>query len=339
MKKRYLLIPLILFFLILFIVDFNSEKVINKEIKEETMEIYFPYFNHKKIDDYLLEYINNYIMDYHIYEKDYLFIDYDYTIKEDKYELTFYNYSTIDNKINNSISTFLIDLDYDSISKVLVKQKTYDYDFYNYKEIDMNKPMIAFTFDDGPNYNTSKILDVLNKYNVKATFFVLGKKAMAQEKIIKKMSELGMEIGNHTYNHLILPRYSNDKIKEEITKTNEILKKITGTYPSLFRPSYGSISNKVKNNANMPIIIWNLDTLDWKYHNSKKIANKILNKVSDGDIILMHDIYSATLNAIDLVIPTLLEDGYQIVTVSELFYYKGKKLENNKVYGFATNKH
>ena len=81
-----------------------------------------------------------------------------------------------------------------------------------------------------------------------------------------------------------------------------------------------------------PLIIWNIDTLDWKYHNSKRIADRVLNKVSDGDIVLMHDIYRATANSLEIIIPNLLNDGYQLVTVSELFYYKGLSLENDKVY-------
>lgn len=103
----------------------------------------------------------------------------------------------------------------------------------------------------------------------------------------------------------------------------------------LLRPSYGSVNNKIKKVANMPIIIWDIDTLDWKYHNSKRITSRVVNKVRDGDIILMHDIYSASLNALSNIIPILQDNGYEFVTIDELFYYKGISLENGKVYGYA----
>ena len=85
----------------------------------------------------------------------------------------------------------------------------------------------------------------------------------------------------------------------------------------------------------MPIIIWDIDTLDWKYKNSQRIANKILSSIKDGDIVLMHDIYKSTLNSLDLVIPELLNRGYKIVSVSELFYLKNQSFENGKVYGYV----
>ena len=110
---------------------------------------------------------------------------------------------------------------------------------------------------------------------------------------------------------------------------------VTGNYPKLLRPSYGSFNSKIKKMANMPIIIWDIDTLDWKYHNSKRITNRVVSKVKDGDIILMHDIYSATANALNNIIPELQSRGYVFVTVSELFYYKGITLEDGKVYGYA----
>ena len=194
---------------------------------------------------------------------------------------------------------------------------------------------MALTFDDGPNYNTNKILDVLNKYHVPATFFVLGSKIKGNEYILKKMKDSGMEIGNHTYNHLLLTKYKEDKIKKEITDTNNLIFEITGKEPKLFRPSYGSFNKKIKNISEMPIIIWDIDTLDWKYHNSKKITSRVVNKVKDGDIVLMHDIYSATSNALDNIIPMLVNKGYSFVTVSDLFYYKGITLEKGKVYGYA----
>ena len=110
---------------------------------------------------------------------------------------------------------------------------------------------------------------------------------------------------------------------------------VTGKYPNLLRPSYGIVNKKVKEISNYPIIIWDVDTLDWKYHNSKRIAKRVLSKASDGDIVLMHDVYSATANALNIIIPELKNMGYTFVTISELFYYKSVELEKGKVYGSA----
>lgn len=178
-------------------------------------------------------------------------------------------------------------------------------------------------------------MDVLEKYNVPATFFVLGSKIKGNEYILKRMVSSGMEIGNHTFNHLILTRYKEDKIKNEIESTSSLIFEVTGKYPNLVRPSYGIVNRKVSELLDYPIIIWDVDTLDWKYHNSKKIAKRVINKASDGDIVLMHDVYSATANALDTIIPKLQANGYTFVTVSDLFYYKGIELEKGKVYGYA----
>ena len=201
--------------------------------------------------------------------------------------------------------------------------------------VDKEEKMIALTFDDGPNYNTNKVLDILEKYNVPATFFILGSKIKGNEYILKRMASSGMEIGNHTYSHLLLTKYQEDKIKEEIDSTSNLIFEVTGKYPTLLRPSYGSVNSKIKKTADMPIIIWDIDTLDWKYHNSKRISKRVLNKAGDGDIVLMHDIYSATANALNIIIPELQNRGYTFVTVSELFYYKEVNLEKGKVYGYA----
>ena len=260
-----------------------------------------------------------------------LIIDYDYNDVDNV--VTFYETEINGNVINNKINTFKIGIN--NITKIDNIKKVNDYDFCNNRYIDKNTKLIALSFDDGPNYNTSLVIDTLLKYNVTATFFVMGKNIKGNEKVIKKLYENNMEIGNHTYSHLLLTKYKEDKIKEEIENTNKLVYEIVKTYPTLFRPSYGSLNKKVKEISDMPIILWNIDTLDWKYKNSNKISKRIIDKVKDGDIILMHDIYKSTLNSLDIIIPELLNKGYQIVSVSELFYYKEIDLENGKVYGFA----
>lgn len=329
MKHRYFILPLVIISLILLVIDYNKE-IINKKVFSDNKEINYPFFNNDKIDKYINNYLNKYIVND---SENNIFIDYDYIDNDDLCYMTFYKYILNGNVISSNSDSFEIDIENSSIIKV--KNTSFDFDFVTSRKIDTDKKLVALTFDDGPNYNTNKILDVLNKYHVPATFFVLGSKIKGNEYILKKMKDSGMEIGNHTYNHLLLTKYKEDKIKKEITDTNNLIFEITGKEPKLFRPSYGSFNKKIKNISEMPIIIWDIDTLDWKYHNSKKITSRVVNKVKDGDIVLMHDIYSATSNALDNIIPMLVNKGYSFVTVSDLFYYKGITLEKGKVYGYA----
>lgn len=327
MKIRYLLIPFIIITIMILVLD-KEKELVNKEIISDTKNISYPFFSNDNIDNYISDFLNDFTNN-----KGSVFIDYDYIDKNNLYYLTFYKYIFNNNKINYDSNSFVIDKDNSSVTKT--DNNMFDFDYITNNIKDKDNKYIALTFDDGPNYNTNKVLDILNKYNVKATFFVLGSKIKGNEDILKRMKDSGMEIGNHTYNHLLLTKYKEDKIKEEIDSTSNLIFEVTGSSPRLLRPSYGSFNKKIKKCSNLPIIIWDIDTLDWKYHNSKKIASRVINKVKDGDIILMHDIYSATSNSLNIIIPKLLNNGYTFVTVPELFYYKNISLENGKVYGYA----
>ena len=311
----------------IFIVDSDND-VINKEVVSLNYDISYPFFSNDDIDNYISSYLN-----YDSYIEGNVIIDYDIYDNDNLYYLTFYKYFWNDNMVSDGSDSFVIDTSNNSVSRI--NKTNYEYDVVINRKIDKSKKMISLTFDDGPNYNTSKIIDVLNKYDIKATFFVLGSRAINNKDILKKMADSGMEIGNHTYNHLLLTKYDENKIRSEIEDTSEVIYSATKKKPKLLRPSYGSVNNKIKKVANMPIIIWDIDTLDWKYHNSKRITSRVVNKVRDGDIILMHDIYSASLNALSNIIPILQDNGYEFVTIDELFYYKGISLENGKVYGYA----
>lgn len=311
----------------IFIVDSDND-VINKEVVSLNYDISYPFFSNDDIDNYISSYLN-----YDSYIDGNVIIDYDIYDNDNLYYLTFYKYFWNDNMVSDGSDSFVIDTSNNSVSRI--NKTNYEYDVVINRKIDKSKKMIALTFDDGPNYNTSKVIDVLNKYDIKATFFVLGSRAINNKNILKKMADSGMEIGNHTYNHLLLTKYDENKIRSEIEDTSEVIYSATKKRPKLLRPSYGSVNNKIKKVANMPIIIWDIDTLDWKYHNSKRITSRVVNKVRDGDIILMHDIYSASLNALSNIIPILQDNGYEFVTIDELFYYKGISLENGKVYGYA----
>lgn len=326
MKMRYLFIPMIIISLMIWIIDIDKDVLVNKEIIDDDIEISYPYFNDKKIDDFIDEYLDRYKNNNGI-------IDYDYDNRDNKYYVVFYKYFFDSNIYSYDLDSFMIDLDSSTIS--MVYTEVFDYDVVTNKKINNSDKLITLTFDDGPNYNTNKVLDVLAKYNVKATFFVLGSKVMNNKKILKREYDSGMEIGNHTFNHLLLTKYKENVIKDEIDNTSSVIFEVTGRYPKLLRPSYGAYNNTIKKIGDMPIIIWDIDTLDWKYHNSKRIASRVINKVKDGDIILMHDIYSATANSLNIIIPELQNRGYTFVTVPELFYYKEITLEKEKVYGYA----
>ncbi|MHB8062663.1 MAG: polysaccharide deacetylase family protein [Ruminiclostridium sp.] len=210
------------------------------------------------------------------------------------------------------------------------------------RQIDPQKPMVALTFDDGPHSKyTMKILASLKKYNGLATFFVLGNRAEKYKNVIKSINESGNQIGNHTYDHKELTKLGGKAITSEVSKTNNILQNITNIKPSLIRPTYGSVNKNVKLYSGAPLILWSIDTLDWKTRNEKMIVNEVLGNVKDGDIILMHDIYETTAMAAEVVIKELSSKGYQLVTIDELFTAKGIDLVNGKVYGnaYKTNIH
>ena len=337
--KKYIFIVLSTIILVAVLLYFYDarEEVLNREYIDDKNNIHieYPYFNDRVIDSYINNYLELNISDSTDYE---LFMDYDYTLVNGIVDLYIYTYKEKGNTIKKQVKNMEIDLS--SSSVVLDKNikdvlYNYDYDLYSNKLIDRNKPMVALTFDDGPNANTSRVLDILEKYNVKATFFVLGTNIEGYEDTILRMKELGMEIGNHMYSHKLMTRLTEEEITLEIKKVDDLVFNIINRYPTLIRPSYGTSNKRMLKIIDRPVIIWDIDTLDWKYHNSTRISNKILDKVSDGDIVLMHDIYSATANSLEITIPKLLDKGYQLVTVSELFYLKEKELNAGKIYGRA----
>lgn len=186
------------------------------------------------------------------------------------------------------------------------------------KSIDPNKPVIAFTFDDGPSKYTEDILTEFNKYQGAATFFVIGNKLDAYKKTLQKMVKLGNEIGNHSYNHQWMNRMSEEELTEQINKTQEKITKITGFTPTRIRPTYGALNERIKKTSVLEIALWNVDPKDWKYKNSKTIAERILKKAEDQSIILLHDTHKRSVEAVKIVLRELDKQGYQFVTLGEL---------------------
>ena len=201
------------------------------------------------------------------------------------------------------------------------------------KQIDPNKPMIAFTFDDGPSKYTEQLLGILEQNQVHASFFMVGQNVGRYPNVIQKMKELGCDIGNHTMNHRELTKLSVEDIEIQIESVNDAIKKCINEGATLVRPPYGSEDEKVRGALKYPIILWSVDTNDWQTEDANVIAEYILNTVKDGDIVLMHDIYQPTVDSVAIVIPKLIEKGYQVVSVSEMAEARGITLENGKVYG------
>lgn len=198
--------------------------------------------------------------------------------------------------------------------------------------IDPNKPMIALTFDDGPGAYTDKLLDILEKYDARATFFLTGTRVNRYPDAIYRMYEMGCEIGNHTEEHKDLARLKKKAIKSQVSKTNEKIKKITGQDTQMVRPPYGSVDKLVKETVKRPLIHWSVDTNDWKKKDARKITKYIKNHVQDGDIVLLHDIHKFTVKSMETIIPYLVKEGYQLVTVSEMAEARGVELKAGKQY-------
>lgn len=198
--------------------------------------------------------------------------------------------------------------------------------------IDPNKKMVALTFDDGPGRYTKTIVNCLKKNDAHATFFVVGSSVDSYRDSVKYAYKAGCEIGSHSYNHSDLAKLSAKDVKAQMSDTDKKIKKATGKKATLMRPPYGSVGKTVSANVGKPMILWSIDTLDWKTRNTQKTVDAVMKNVKDGDIVLMHDIHEPTKDAALKIIPKLKAQGYQLVTVSELAKYRGYSLQKGQKY-------
>lgn len=192
---------------------------------------------------------------------------------------------------------------------------------------------VALTFDDGPGIYTDRLLDALEKNNAKATFFMVGTNVSDFPDTVNRIEKLGCELGNHTYSHKDLTSLSSDEISDQVEDMNYGLNEFLGHGSSLVRPPYGSVNETVQSSVNYPLILWSLDTLDWETLDTQATIKNVFENVQDGDIILMHDIYESSVAAAEILIPELIKQGYELVTVSELAQSKGIDLQAGQVYG------
>ncbi|MDE7327083.1 MAG: polysaccharide deacetylase family protein, partial [Lachnospiraceae bacterium] len=200
-------------------------------------------------------------------------------------------------------------------------------------EPDTDVPAIALTFDDGPFTSvTNRIVDVLLEYDASATFFVVGSRLEMYSDTLKRVYGSGFEVASHTWSHKNLNKLTEEEIIKEIGDTVDGLNKYITVENVLLRPPYGNADETVRNLAGTPLINWSLDSQDWRSRDAKKIIAHVLDTVQDGDIILMHDLYESTAEAVEYLVPELIKRGYRLVSVSELFRIKGIPLQEGILY-------
>lgn len=195
-----------------------------------------------------------------------------------------------------------------------------------------NKKLIALTFDDGPSNNTKYFIKELQKRDALVTFFVVGNRVKKYEDVLKEAYLMGNQIGSHTYSHKNLLYLNEEEITKEIEKTNEAIYNVIGTKPTIIRVPYGNINKKIRSISNMNHILWNVDTLDWKYKNSNRVYKEIIKHAEDGNIILLHDIFKTSVNGVLKAIDELKKQGYEFITIDEMVYLKNIKLDKSKTY-------
>lgn len=201
------------------------------------------------------------------------------------------------------------------------------------RQIDPSKPMVALTFDDGPQPSVgNRIMDCLAQYGGKATFFMVGSRAGSYKMEIQRMVAEGHEVANHTMNHKYLQKLGAGQIQEEVNRGNDAIESACGVRPTLLRLPGGNHNATVVANTHMPMIQWSVDTLDWKTRNADKTTSAVLNHVKDGDIVLMHELYTSTADAVERIVPELARRGFQMVTVTEMANARGKSLQAGHLY-------
>lgn len=193
----------------------------------------------------------------------------------------------------------------------------------SYSECHVQGPYIAMTFDDGPSAkDTPRLLAMLKERNIKVTFFVLGEMVQQSPDLLKRMAAEGHEIASHSWNHPQLTKLNAEGLKKQLGNTSDEIEQLLGKRPTLMRPPYGAtnanLTKLINEQYGMKVILWDVDPLDWKYHNSQHVHDEILKQTHAGSIILSHDIHPTTVDAMPKTLDDLLAKGYKFVTVSEL---------------------
>ena len=194
--------------------------------------------------------------------------------------------------------------------------------------------LIALTFDDGPGPYTGRLLDGLKERGVKVTFFMVGTNVKRYPELVSRAYQEGHQIANHSYDHANLVNLSDSGVADQIASTNALLDLACGTGTSyMVRPPYGSTNSRVRADIAAPLILWSVDPLDWKDRNASTVKSRVVKGAADGAIILLHDIHSTSVDGALAAIDELQEDGYEFVTVKELYRRRGVAMENGTTYG------
>lgn len=193
----------------------------------------------------------------------------------------------------------------------------------SYTECHVSGPYIAMTFDDGPDpERTPKLLDMLKERGIKATFYVVGRNAAEYPDILKRMDAEGHEIGNHSWSHPALTKLGANGVASQLNQTSDAIERAIGKRPATMRPPYGAtntaLNKRINNEFGMKVILWSVDPLDWRYRNSTRVMNQIVQNTRPGGIVLAHDIHATTVAAMPGTFDALLAKGFKFVTVSEL---------------------
>jgi peptidoglycan-N-acetylglucosamine deacetylase len=192
-----------------------------------------------------------------------------------------------------------------------------------FSSVHVNGPYIAMTFDDGPSATlTPKLLDLLAARHIKVTFFVIGENVAEHPEIVARAAREGHEIGNHSWSHPNFGKMSDERVRQQLWRTDTAIQSATGTRPTLMRPPYGSITAREKRwiheELGYDIILWDVDPYDWKRPGPAVVRNRILKETQPGSIVLSHDIHPGTVEAMPSTLDALAAKGFKFVTVSEL---------------------
>lgn len=208
-----------------------------------------------------------------------------------------------------------------------VPRLTHSHDVVSLTEVRTNRPAVALTFDDGPHpTHTPMLLDILARYNAKATFYVIGQMVRRYPEILHRIVAEGHEVGNHTWTHPTLSRLGNPSVLSEIDRTQEIVWRTVGALPVTMRPPYGAItgrqSHMLADQRSIPTIMWSVDTQDWRRPGSSIVADRMVRGARAGAVILAHDIHGPTVRAIPAAIEGIAARGFDFVTVSQLLGWR-----------------
>lgn len=251
-------------------------------------------------------------------------------LEKDRLSLVFEKYSLF----SGDVGEVVVPIDYSVLEEVFV------YDLVG-EEIVIeipephNRKLLAFTFDDGPSrLHTKRIVDAFEKVNGKATFFMLGLQLEIYPEQAQYVAQKGHQLGNHTYSHPDLTRISVEEVIMEIEKTNQLIFDVTGVHSTVVRPTYGLVNEASSAAIKYPLIHWNLDSIDWKSRDKNAVIDSVMRDVKDNSIIIMHDIYESTAEAVEYLLPVLANQGYEFVTIDELARLNGVQLEASELYRF-----